>query len=948
MPENKLLKIFYTLLLLGCTSGMGASRYGIAPKSWYFTVDQRIQDDIQKAFNIKIPAGLYFTDQREAYRRADIRSLSDLSPLIDSTSFDLPSFEGGGQAVIGYSRSGYPTAPEVWLIKANKQRFLLVHKDGQPNRFMGLPRFFVSVKDGVFAFGSDWGIYRRHSNLKDVVMPLTAYTRKFEGEKEVPVLIYNALADKILMAAHPEASKDKGLVNIVVFNLENDSAMPLIHNLQWPFYISHTGIYYTYRDGLFFRPVDWQKETIGDEKVLSRFDPAKDQLDVRRDHFVFHKTNPRGERITYTLDSDGQLSPFTGSVHKFEEVGAREDELMKSMEYEDLLQNLRTGATNPLYSSREVNQFLSGSLGGSRKSWALIIYEEGQMPEHLVSSFIWEMDTGALPASSDLKKLERVYQIDGDRVFDSQDPDEVTSQLNTLLEVAKEKRAVLYLKDFPTTLRSEAQSGNAMKNFQQFWKIFRDCLRDGKCRVVMTMRKEVYGELSKSVEDMLRDAQEKLVPTFDKAKLDEVTRLALTDFEQRHGKRLKDDSIKQFLMFAGRTGRRQHSPGNEIFLLSRLYDFVRAYHPDVAEIDASVMRDWVDRERGVDIVKERLDIEGLRQFLKAKIVGHEKEIDVISDALLPVKNGTHFGKTPQAFFTLVGTPGVGKTFIAKLIADYLTGPNSLLLIDMKEFKGFTPENPVWKSIKASSDQLRVVCFDEVDKVGGAELDRLAAIVEEGRYAEGAENELSFTNTIVIWTANWAQELISDNAVSNTELKVRLRRFLTEPQGDKPPKMADHIWSRIQANILVFRPFSEEQLLKLAFVLCQEEAISLWENKGIRLRVDPLILLNSIAYEAQAQAGARSIRDQLVAGVFSKYAEVLAKDAKHEIEEIVLIQDSRGEIRALSNRDGDAFKTAWDKIKARYSDQEIRTFINLYGVKKIPKTTTPPQKKGSQK
>ncbi len=154
-------------------------------------------------------------------------------------------------------------------------------------------------------------------------------------------------------------------------------------------------------------------------------------------------------------------------------------------------------------------------------------------------------------------------------------------------------------------------------------------------------------------------------------------------------------------------------------------------------------------------------------------------IDAICDSLKPIVNGTHFGNKPLAFNVMLGTPGVGKTYITKLVADYLTGRDSLLLVDMKTFTGFPADHAVRKALSAAGHQMRVVVFDDIDQIGATQIDSLAGVVEEGVFAQGTSEELRFSNTIMFWTANWGEQIIRDRSASTDSIRQRLRRELTE-------------------------------------------------------------------------------------------------------------------------------------------------------------------------
>ena len=220
------------------------------------------------------------------------------------------------------------------------------------------------------------------------------------------------------------------------------------------------------------------------------------------------------------------------------------------------------------------------------------------------------------------------------------------------------------------------------------------------------MRARVYEELAKKLPTLISQAATVIeLPKLDADERKQVAQVLRRSLEQEYGKILGNGAFDVALKFGANSSKGKQSPEREEQLLRDVFDWAEEDAPRSTEIASSAMERFLNRERTGGVAR-KVDIEGLRKYLQANMIGHRDVIDHICDQLKPLENGTHFGPKPL-YFTLLGTPGIGKSRITGLIASYLTGPDSNLLIDFKEFKGFDGEvsAKVFQKIKSSPNRV---------------------------------------------------------------------------------------------------------------------------------------------------------------------------------------------------------------------------------------------------
>ncbi len=251
--------------------------------------------------------------------------------------------------------------------------------------------------------------------------------------------------------------------------------------------------------------------------------------------------------------------------------------------------------------------------------------------------------------------------------------------------------------------------------------------------------------------------------------------------------------------------------------------------PEVTAEDIAVV---VSRATGIPIsqltTEERQRLLDLEQQLHGRIVGQEEAVKAVAEAVRRSRAGLGDPRKPIGSFLFLGPTGVGKTELARTLADALFGSEDLMVrFDMSEFQerhtvsrlvGAPPGYVGYEEAGQLTEQVRrrpysVLLFDEIEKAHPDVFNILLQILDDGRLTDAQGRTVDFKNTVVIMTSNLGADRIQQQARTNEpfeQLKNDLMQILR--QSFRPEFI-----NRID-EIIVFRALTEEQLVDVTQLL----------------------------------------------------------------------------------------------------------------------------------
>ncbi|MBV6645826.1 MAG: ATP-dependent chaperone ClpB [Cyclobacteriaceae bacterium] len=296
------------------------------------------------------------------------------------------------------------------------------------------------------------------------------------------------------------------------------------------------------------------------------------------------------------------------------------------------------------------------------------------------------------------------------------------------------------------------------------------------------------------------------------------------------------------------------------------------------EVDAEDIAEVVAKWTGIPVAKmlqgEREKLLHLEQELGRRVAGQEEAIEAVSDAVRRSRAGLHDPSRPIDSFIFLGTTGVGKTELARALAEYLfNDEHAMVRIDMSEYQerhavsrliGAPPGYVGYDEGGQLTEAVRrrpysVVLLDEIEKAHPDVFNILLQVLDDGRLTDNKGRTANFKNTIIIMTTNIGSSLIQENFERLDELnpdpviqETRDMVFELLKKSVRPEFL-----NRIDETIM-FRPLSKSDLRKIVGIQFRFVQKRLEEN-GIKLEASDEVLdhLGQIGFDPQF--GARPLK-----------------------------------------------------------------------------------------
>ncbi|MBD8347229.1 ATP-dependent chaperone ClpB [Dysgonomonas sp. HGC4] len=271
------------------------------------------------------------------------------------------------------------------------------------------------------------------------------------------------------------------------------------------------------------------------------------------------------------------------------------------------------------------------------------------------------------------------------------------------------------------------------------------------------------------------------------------------------------------------------------------------------EVDAFDIADVVSRWTGIPVNKmlqsEREKLLHLEDELHERVVGQDEAIIGISNAIRRSRAGLQDPKRPIGSFIFLGTTGVGKTELAKALAEFLfDDENMMTRIDMSEYQekfsatrligappgyvGYDEGGQLTEAIRRKP--YSVVLFDEIEKAHPDVFNILLQVLDDGRLTDNKGRVVNFKNTIIIMTSNMGSGLIRENFATITPenhdevVETTKKEVLSMLKANIRPEFLNRI-----DEIIMFEPLTEKDIEKVVKIQL-EGLVKLLKGNGVRL------------------------------------------------------------------------------------------------------------------
>jgi ATP-dependent Clp protease ATP-binding subunit ClpC len=275
--------------------------------------------------------------------------------------------------------------------------------------------------------------------------------------------------------------------------------------------------------------------------------------------------------------------------------------------------------------------------------------------------------------------------------------------------------------------------------------------------------------------------------------------------------------------------------------------------------------------------KETEKLLKMEETLTSKVIGQDDAISTISKAIRRNRVGIKDANKPIGSFIFLGSTGVGKTFLAKSIAELLfNDPNKIIRVDMSEFMekhnvsrligsppgyvGYDEGGQLTEKVK--NNPFSVILFDEIEKAHKDVFNLLLQILDEGHLTDSFGRKVNFTNTIIIMTSNIGAKKVSEygnglgfNTQSSEQQKGDVKKSII--QKSLKQQFNPEFLNRID-DIILFNSLNEETLKKIVTIEIEKLKKRL-TNKGFEVDFDQSVIDKIFELNTQEEYGARPLK-----------------------------------------------------------------------------------------
>lgn len=302
--------------------------------------------------------------------------------------------------------------------------------------------------------------------------------------------------------------------------------------------------------------------------------------------------------------------------------------------------------------------------------------------------------------------------------------------------------------------------------------------------------------------------------------------------------------------------------------------------------------------------EERNRLIKMEERLHQRIVGQDEAVKAVSDAVRLARAGLSEGRRPVATFLFLGPTGVGKTELAKALAEIVYGDeDAMIRLDMSEYMerhtvarliGAPPGYVGYEEGGQLTERVRrrpycVILLDEIEKAHPDVHNLLLQVFDDGRLTDGKGRVVDFTNTILIATSNLGADIIQRHLRtpdSNPEIQVKLKQELMEAlRGRFRPEFINRI-----DEVIIFHALNREEIQ--AIVELQLERVKRTAHgQGINLSIDAS-LTNYFAYAGyKPEFGARELRRLIRSELETALAHAMLSNEINEGDSFIAAWDS---------------------------------------------------------
>ena len=323
------------------------------------------------------------------------------------------------------------------------------------------------------------------------------------------------------------------------------------------------------------------------------------------------------------------------------------------------------------------------------------------------------------------------------------------------------------------------------------------------------------------------------------------------------------------------------------------------------EVDSEQIAEVVSKWTGIPVTKmmqsEREKLLHLEDELHKRVVGQDEAINTIANAIRRSRTGLSDGRRPIGSFIFLGTTGVGKTELAKALAEVLFDDEDMMVrIDMSEYQerhsvsrligappgyvGYDESGQLTEAVRRKP--YSIVLFDEIEKAHPDVFNILLQVLEDGRLTDNKGRTCDFKNTIIIMTSNMGSNIIQERLSDAMNINdYTIEKTKEEVMELLKQNMRPEFLNRID-EIIMFRPLSKKQIREVVRIQLAAVAKMLEKNEILISATDEAVNhLADIGFDPAM--GARPVKRVIQRQILNELSRQILEEKVHTGEDIII-------------------------------------------------------------
>ena len=481
------------------------------------------------------------------------------------------------------------------------------------------------------------------------------------------------------------------------------------------------------------------------------------------------------------------------------------------------------------------------------------------VPEHLLGKEVFKLNLGGLIAGTKYRgEFEERFKAVLDEVL------------------AAKGKIILYIEDIHQIVTAGRTEGSLDAG-----NLLKPLLAQGQINIIGTTTFAAYRESFELDQALEGRFQRIRIEEPDQDKALTILQGLRENYQDFHGVRLTDEALQAAISLSIRYLSDRYLPDKALDLIDEACAVKKIHlgqaqieQPDVSREDIASI---VERITGIKVQgimdNEREHLLNLDKLLRQRIVGQDQAVQKVSEAILRSRAGIQNPKRPIGSFLFLGPTGVGKTALAKSLAERLFGNElEMVRLDMSEYMekhavarlvgpppgyvGFEEGGQLTEAVRRRL--YSIVLLDEIEKAHPDVFNTLLQVLDEGRLTDSKGRTIDFKNTILIMTSNIGSQQILES--------LKSKQGLTAETQDEVLSLLQHSFrpeflNRIDETV-IFNPLRAEDMVNIVKIMVRQLQERLKQQK-IQLHLNEEVYAFLAQQGYQPEFGARPIQRSIM-------------------------------------------------------------------------------------